>query len=59
MSSGTLLRLSGLALLLALPLQVAGFVLHPATEDVVDVLRPTYGPLLMFDVNCGSVRQMA
>jgi len=44
MSPRTLFRLSGLALLLALPLQVVGFVIHPATEDVVDVLRPTYGP---------------
>ncbi len=44
MSPRTLFRLSGLALLLALPLQVAGFVLHPATEEVVDVLKSTYGP---------------
>ncbi len=44
MSPRTLFRLSGLALLLALPLQVVGFVLHPPTEEVVDVLKSTYGP---------------
>ena len=44
MSSKTLLRLSGLALLIALPLQVLGFVLHPPSERAVDVLDPLYGP---------------
>ncbi|MGH3147219.1 MAG: hypothetical protein ACRDTR_15590 [Rubrobacter sp.] len=44
MSSRTLFRLSGLALLIALPLQVLGFVLHPPSEQVVDVLEPAYGP---------------
>lgn len=44
MSSKTLFRLSGLALLIALPLQVLGFVLHPPSEQVADVLRPLYGP---------------
>lgn len=44
MSSATLFRLSGLALLIALPLQVLGFVLHPPSERVVDVLQPLYGP---------------
>lgn len=44
MSSKTLFRLSGLALLIALPLQVLGFVLHPPSEQVVDVLKPLYGP---------------
>ncbi len=50
MSSATLLRLSGLALLVALPLQVLGFVLHPPSERVVDVLQPAYGPahLILF-----------
>lgn len=50
MSSRTLFRLSGLALLIALPLQILGFVLHPASEQVVDVLKPTYGPahLILF-----------
>lgn len=43
MSSATLFRLSGLALLVALPLQVLGFVLHPPGERVVDVLQPAYG----------------
>jgi hypothetical protein len=40
----------GLALLIALPLQVLGFVLHPPSERVVDVLQPTYGPahLILF-----------
>ncbi len=41
-SSATLFRLSGLALLVALPLQVLGFVLHPPSERVVDVLQPAY-----------------
>ncbi len=44
MSSKTLFRLSGLALLIALPLQIVGFVLHPPSEQVVDVLKSTYGP---------------
>lgn len=44
MSSKTLFRLSGLALLIALPLQILGFVLHPPGEQVVDVLKPLYGP---------------
>ena len=50
MSSATLFRLSGLALLIALPLQVLGFVLHPPSEEVVDVLKPAYGPahLILF-----------
>ncbi len=44
MSSATLFRLSGLALLIALPLQIVGFVLHPPSEQVVDALKPAYGP---------------
>lgn len=44
MSPTLLYRLSGLALLVALPLQVLGFVLHPPSEQVVDVLKPLYGP---------------
>lgn len=50
MSPTMLFRLSGLALLIALPLQVLGFVLHPPSERVVDVLQPTYGPahLILF-----------
>lgn len=50
MSSRTLFKLGGLALLIALPLQVLGFVLHPPSEQAVDVLRPTYGPahLILF-----------
>lgn len=44
MPSSTLFRLSGFALLIALPLQVVGFVLHPPAERVVDVLQPLYGP---------------
>jgi hypothetical protein len=43
MSSVTLFRLSGLALLMALPLQIVGFVLHPPSEMTADVLRPLYG----------------
>jgi hypothetical protein len=50
MTSATLFRLSGLALMLALALQMVGSILHPPTEEVVDVLKPTYGPahLVMF-----------
>jgi hypothetical protein len=50
MSSTTLYRLSGLALLIALPLQILGFVLHPPSEQVADVLSPLYGPahLILF-----------
>lgn len=50
MTSATLFRLGGLALLVALPLQVLGFVLHPPGERVVDVLQPVYGPahLILF-----------
>jgi hypothetical protein len=50
MSSRTLFRLSGLALMIALPLQILGFVLHPPSEQVVDVLKPIYGPahLILF-----------
>ena len=50
MSPTTLFRLSGLALLIALPLQVLGFLLHPPSERVADVLQPTYGPahLILF-----------
>jgi hypothetical protein len=44
MSLRTLFRLSGLALLIALPLQILGFVLHPPGEQVADVLKATYGP---------------
>lgn len=50
MSSRTLFRLSGLALMFALLLQILGFVLHPPSEQVVDVLKPAYGPahLILF-----------
>jgi hypothetical protein len=50
MSSKVLFRLSGFALLVALPLQVLGYVLHPPSERVVDVLDPMYGPshLILF-----------
>lgn len=44
MSPTTLFRLSGMALLIALPLQILGFVLHPPSEQAVDVLEPLYGP---------------
>ena len=37
-------RLSGFALLAALPLQVAGFLLHPASEELRHVGQATYGP---------------
>lgn len=50
MSSPTLFRLGGLALMIALLLQILGFVLHPPSEQVVDVLKPAYAPahLILF-----------
>ena len=50
MTSATLFRMGGLALLVALPLQILGFVLHPPGERVVDVIQPAYGPahLILF-----------
>ena len=50
MSSRTLFRLGGLALLIALALQILGFALHPPSEQVADVLKPIYGPahLILF-----------
>ncbi len=50
MSSTTLFRLSGLALLIALPLLILGFVLHPPSEQVVDVLKPLYGPAHLIEL---------
>lgn len=49
-TSTQLLRLSGAALVAALPLQVLGFVLHPAGEDWHHVVGAVYGPahLLLF-----------
>lgn len=43
-SSEQLYRLSGLALLAALPLQIGGYLLHPPNEEVQQVLQATYGP---------------
>ena len=40
MSTRTLFRLGGLALLLALPVSIAGHLLHPAGERLVDLLSP-------------------
>ena len=37
-------RLSGTALVAALPLQVLGFVLHPAGEELEHVVAAAYGP---------------
>jgi hypothetical protein len=39
-----LFRLSGLALLAALPLQVIGILVHPPSEQLRHVLQPIYGP---------------
>lgn len=44
MTADRLFRLSGFALLLALPFQIVGFMLHPPSEQVADVLNPLYGP---------------
>jgi len=50
MSSTTLYRLSGLALMLALPILVAGWILHPRGEALPNLLDPLYPPahFLMF-----------
>lgn len=45
MSSTTIYRLSGLALLIAFPLQVLGFALHPpGLESLANFVLPQYGP---------------
>jgi len=44
MSSTTLYRLSGLALLIALPIQIVGWIMHPAGERLIDLLSPLQGP---------------
>lgn len=43
-SAEQLSRLGGAALLAALPLQVVGYAMHPASEQVRHVLESTYGP---------------
>ncbi len=43
----TLVRLSGLGLVLVFPIQVIGFFLHPPGEEVASVLQPAYGPAHM------------
>ncbi len=43
MAHSTLVRLSGLALVLAFPIQVIGFLLHPPGEEVASVLQSAYG----------------
>jgi hypothetical protein len=49
-SPSTLFRLSGLALLAALPIQIGGWLIHPPSERIADVLSPFQGPahLTMF-----------
>jgi hypothetical protein len=44
MSSTRLFRLSGVALLVALPIQVVGWILHPPGEELVDLLDSLQGP---------------
>ena len=43
LTTGQLRRLSGLALLAALPLQIVGFVVHPAGEELEHVIHGAYG----------------
>lgn len=43
-TTNQLRRLSGMALIAALPLQVIGFLLHPASEELRHVVQATYGP---------------
>jgi hypothetical protein len=44
MSTQALFRVSGLALLLSLPLQIAGHLIHPPGERAVDLLSPFQQP---------------
>lgn len=46
-SADRLIRMGGTALLAAFPLQVVGFAMHPPSEQLEHVLRPTYGPAHM------------
>ena len=50
MSTAQLRRLGGAALIAALPLQVAGFLMHPPNEELQSVLQGAYGPshLILF-----------
>jgi hypothetical protein len=41
MSASTLFRLAGLALMVAVPLSVPGYILHPRTHDLADVAGST------------------
>jgi hypothetical protein len=43
-TTSTVSRLSGLALLVALPVQIVGLILHPPGERLVDLLSPLQGP---------------
>lgn len=43
-TAAQLRRLSGTALLAALPLQIAGFLLHPPSEELEHVVHAAYGP---------------
>jgi hypothetical protein len=43
MSTQQLRRLGGIALMAALPLQVAGFLLHPPSEELRHVVQGSYG----------------
>ena len=53
-STSTLFRLSGFALLVALPVQVAGLAMHPPGERVVDLLTPLQGPAHVSSSSPGS-----
>ena len=41
MAPSTLFRLAGMALIAALPLSVPGYVIHPQTHEVADVVGST------------------
>jgi hypothetical protein len=42
--TSTFFRLSGFALLLALPIQMVGWLMHPSSEQLADLLTPMQGP---------------
>ena len=54
MPATTLFRLSGQALLAALPLQTLGFVLHPPSGHAADVLQLAYEPAHLAFINNGT-----
>ena len=49
-SPATLLRLSGLAVMLSVPFTLVGLVIHPPSEEVANVLNPLYAPAHLIEL---------